>query len=58
MVSVEEDLPVTPGLVLVGDHLVLQIARFLHLHEDGSSSLSIHQQKRRFVFEHLIQAPV
>jgi len=36
---IEEDLPVAPGLVLVGDHVVLQIAHLLSFLKVCSSEM-------------------
>ena len=53
---VEEDLSVSPCLILVGDDVVLEIADLLAFPEGGSLSAGVPQLERRFVFEHLVRA--
>ena len=51
---VEEDLPIAPSLVLVGDGVVLKIAHLFLLGKGGALAARIHQLEGGFVFEHLI----
>jgi len=53
---VEEDFAISPGLVLVGDDVVLQVAHLFSFLESGSLSSPVLQFERRFVFEHLVHA--
>lgn len=53
---VEQDFSIAPGVVLVGDDIILQIADFLTLAEGGFCPGAIVKLKRRFVIERFVDA--
>lgn len=52
--AIEKELTIFPCLVLVGNDVVLEIARFLSFPEGGPLSSSVLRLQRRFVFQHLV----
>lgn len=55
---IDQDLSIPPGLILVGDDVVLQVANFLVFLKGSSLSSPILQFKCRLVSQHLVHAVV